>query len=126
MHRDVFRPPADYPMLLCVCNGSGIQLLYMSVILLVFAAIGFLSPANRGSLMIALLLLYVLMGVCAGYASSRSYKFFKGKSWQKCTLATAMFFPTVCFSIFFVLNLFVWGEGSVRAVPFAPALRLSA
>merc|ERR1719163_1976669 len=37
VHRDVFRPPADFPMMLCVCNGSGVQLLYMSVILLVFA-----------------------------------------------------------------------------------------
>jgi transmembrane 9 superfamily protein 2/4 len=126
VHRDVFRPPADFPMALCVFNGSGIQLLYMSLILLVFAAIGFLSPANRGSLMIALLLLFVLMGVAAGYSSSRQYKFFKGKSWQKCTLATALFYPGVCFVIFFVLNLFVWGEGSVRAVPFGSILALIA
>ena len=68
----------------------------------------------------------MLMGIAAGYASSRSYKFFKGKSWQKCTLATAMFFPSVCFTIFFVLNLFVWGEGSVRAVPFGSMLALIA
>ena len=45
VHRDVFRPPANFPMLFCVLNGSGVQLLYMSIIVLVFAAVGFLSPA---------------------------------------------------------------------------------
>ena len=126
VHRDVFRPPANFPMLFCVLNGSGVQLLYMSLAVLAFAAVGFLSPANRGSLMIALILLFVLMGVAAGYASSRTYKFFKGKAWQQCTLLTAMFFPGVCFVIFFVLNLFVWGEGSVRAVPFGSMLAVVA
>jgi transmembrane 9 superfamily protein 2/4 len=126
VHRDVFRPPPTFPMLFCVLTGSGMQLLYMSVTVLLFAAIGFLSPANRGSLMIALILLFVLMGVAAGYSSSRTYKFFKGKAWQQCTLLTALFYPGFCFVIFFVLNLFVWGEGSVRAVPFGSMLAVVA
>jgi hypothetical protein len=59
-------------MLLCVFVGTGTQLLCMSLLTIVFAAIGFLSPANRGSLMIAVLLTYVLMGAAAG---TRSPKF---------------------------------------------------
>ena len=47
---------------------------------------GFLSPANRGSLVIAVLVLYVMMGSVAGYGSARLYKTFKGKEWQKCTM----------------------------------------
>lgn len=105
-------------MLFCVCVGTGVQLLGMAVVTLIFASIGFLSPANRGSLMIAILLLYVLMGVTAGYGSSRAYKMFKGKKWQKCTLFAAMLYPGISFFIFFVLNLVVWAEGSVGAVPF--------
>ena len=62
VHADVFRAPASFPMLFCVCVGTGVQLLGMAVVTLIFASIGFLSPANRGSLMIAILLLYVLMG----------------------------------------------------------------
>jgi transmembrane 9 superfamily protein 2/4 len=36
----------------------------MSIVTVIFAAFGFLSPANRGSLLIAMLLLYVVMGAC--------------------------------------------------------------
>jgi transmembrane 9 superfamily protein 2/4 len=38
------------------------QLAICAILTIVFAAIGFLSPANRGSIMIGLLLLFVLMG----------------------------------------------------------------
>jgi transmembrane 9 superfamily protein 2/4 len=40
----------------------------MGVVLMIFAVLGFLSPANRGALMTALLLLFVLMGALAGPA----------------------------------------------------------
>ena len=65
VHGDVFRPPNN-PMLFSVTVGTGVQVFYMSIVTLVFAAIGFLSPANRGSLMIAVLLLFVLMGILGG------------------------------------------------------------
>jgi transmembrane 9 superfamily protein 2/4 len=118
VHADVFRPPTNSPMLFCVFVGTGVQILAMSIVTLVFAAIGFLSPANRGSLMIALLLLFVLMGMSAGYASSRTYKMFKGKQWQRTTVFTAFLYPAVAFVIFFLLNIAVWIDGSVAAVPF--------
>merc|ERR1740138_475024 len=60
VHADVFRPPVFKPMLFCVFVGTGVQILAMSLITIVFSAIGFLSPANRGSLMIALLLVFLL------------------------------------------------------------------
>ena len=49
------------------------------------SAVGFLSPANRGSLVIAVIVLFVMMGSMSGYTSARLYKTFKGKEWQKCT-----------------------------------------
>ena len=42
----------------------------MAVVTMAFAVLGFLSPSNRGGLMTALLLLFVLMGVLAGYVSA--------------------------------------------------------
>lgn len=48
---------------------QGAQLLMMCLFTILFAAVGFLSPANRGSLMIAVLLTYVLMGSVAGTTS---------------------------------------------------------
>lgn len=49
----------------------------MAVVTMIFAVLGFLSPANRGGLMTAVLLLFVFMGVFAGYSSARLYKLFK-------------------------------------------------
>jgi len=49
VHGDVFRPPG-FPMLLSVSVGSGVQVFAMGVITMMFAVLGFLSPANRGGL----------------------------------------------------------------------------
>ena len=65
----------------------------------------FVNPSNRGSLAVSMLLLYVLMGVPAGYSSSVLYKSFKGRQWQQCTLMTALLFPSMCFTVFLSLNL---------------------
>lgn len=118
VYADVFRPPVANPMLLCIFAGTGWQIFGMSLLTIVFSAIGFLSPANRGSLMIALLLLFVMMGAVAGYVSARLYKTFNGTQFTKNSLMTALFFPLIAFSIFFVLNTIVWAYGSSGAVPF--------
>ena len=39
--------------------------------------LGFLSPANRGSMLTVTLLLFVLMGCVAGYSAAIVYKSFK-------------------------------------------------
>lgn len=123
IYSEVFRPPA-HASFLCVLLGSGVQIFFMSILTLVFAVLGFLSPANRGGLMTALLLLFVMMGSTAGYASTRMFKFFKLTEWKRNTFVTAVFFPGVCFSLFFVLNLLVWGEKSTGAVPFGTLVAL--
>merc|ERR1719424_2555056 len=50
VHGDVFRPPA-YANIFAVVLGSGMQIIAMSVITMVFAAFGFLSPEHRGALL---------------------------------------------------------------------------
>lgn len=69
------------------------QILMMSIAVMALAAFGFLSPANRGGMATALLLLYVFMGSFAGYYSARLYKMYGGTQWKRNTLATAFFFP---------------------------------
>eukprot|EP00608_Synchroma_pusillum_P000730 CAMPEP_0198443436 /NCGR_PEP_ID=MMETSP1452-20131203/70096_1 /TAXON_ID=1181717 /ORGANISM="Synchroma pusillum, Strain CCMP3072" /LENGTH=1118 /DNA_ID=CAMNT_0044164073 /DNA_START=74 /DNA_END=3431 /DNA_ORIENTATION=- len=119
VHADVFRPPRTMPMLFSVLVGSGAQLFYMSLLTLTFALLGFLSPANRGSLITALILLYVFMGSAAGYCSSRVYKMFRGVEWKHNTLMTAFLFPGCVFAVYFVLNVALWSEGSSGALPFS-------
>jgi transmembrane 9 superfamily protein 2/4 len=104
-------------MVFSVLVGSGIQMLGMVMVTLIFAVLGFLSPANRGGLMSAGLVLYVWMGALAGYFSTRTYKMFKGQNWKKNTLATAFGFSGTIFGIFFVLNFFVLGAKSSAAIP---------
>lgn len=122
IHADVFRPPTEFPMLFCVIIGTGMQLISCAFFLILFAAAGFLSPANRGSLMIGMLLLFVLMGSFAGFTAARLYKTFKGKQWHRCTVLTATLFPGSAFVTFFLLDILVWSYGSTGAVPFLTML----
>ncbi|PWZ08092.1 Transmembrane 9 superfamily member 7 [Zea mays] len=117
VHGDVFRPPV-HSGLLCVYVGTGVQFFGMTLVTMMFALLGFLSPANRGGLMTAMVLLWVFMGVLARYTSSRLYKMFKGTEWKKITLKTAFMFPGIIFSVFFFLNALIWGEKSSSVVPF--------
>eukprot|EP00245_Coleochaete_scutata_P018807 TRINITY_DN9964_c0_g1_i1.p1 TRINITY_DN9964_c0_g1~~TRINITY_DN9964_c0_g1_i1.p1 ORF type:complete len:638 (-),score=89.32 TRINITY_DN9964_c0_g1_i1:722-2635(-) len=123
VHGDVFRPPSNAG-LLCVYVGTGVQFFGMTLITMIFAVLGFLSPANRGGLMTAMLLLWVFMGLFAGYSSARLYKIFKGTDWKINTLKTAFLFPGILFTIFFFLNGLIWGEQSSGAVPFGTMFAL--
>jgi len=119
VHADVFRPPAFSPMLFAVAIGSGVQLALMALFTLGFALFGFLSPANRGSLITALLMLYVFMGSAGGYAASRVYKSFRGTDWMTCTLLTAFLFPGFVFGAFLVIDFSLLAVGSSGAVPLS-------
>lgn len=118
VHADVFRPPAMAPFL-CVCVGCGAQVLVMAFLTLVFALIGFLSPANRGGLLTALLSLWVLASSVSGYVSARLYSALETDVPRRVvTFSTALIFPGVTFGIFFSLNLVMWFMGSSGSVPF--------
>ena len=67
----------------------------------------FCLGSGRGGMLTALLVLFVLMGSFAGYWSATMYKFFNGKKWKRSTLATALLFPSIIFSIFWSLDLMV-------------------
>lgn len=124
VHGDVFRTP-QFPVLLSIFCGSGSQTLWMSTILLFFALLGFLSPAYRGGLITTMLSLWVLASSVCGYTSARVYGSFENEQNRKLvTLGSAFLFPGLTFTLFFVLNLFVWGSGSSGAVPFSTLLLL--
>lgn len=123
VHGDAFRAPVNSG-LLCVYVGTGVQIFGMTLVTMIFALLGFLSPSNRGGLMTAMVLLWVFMGLFAGYSSARLYKMFKGTEWKRNTLKTAFMFPAILFAIFFVLNALIWGEQSSGAVPFGTMFAL--
>lgn len=118
VHADVFRPPTFAPMLLSVLIGTGTQIVAMAFLLVIFALLGFLSPANRGGLVTALLLLFIFMGSFSGYVSARLYKMFLGKEWRLNTILTACLFPGIVGGTALFLNFFVWAQHSTAAFPF--------
>lgn len=123
LSRFVFRTP-EHAGSLCVFVGTGIQLWCAVLAVVLFAMLGFLTPASRGSLVTAMLLLYVVMGSLSGYSSTRLFRGLGLTDWRTNTLQTAMFFPFLCFSLFFFLDLVLWGAGSSGAVPIATLVSL--
>eukprot|EP00058_Branchiostoma_floridae_P007674 XP_002593162.1 hypothetical protein BRAFLDRAFT_277886 [Branchiostoma floridae] len=125
VHGDVFRPPRK-GMLLSVFLGTGCQIISMTVTTLIFACLGFLSPANRGALMTCVIILYVCLGTPAGYVSARMYKTFGGERWKTNVLMTSFLVQGVVFGVFFMMNLVLWVEGSSAAIPFSTLIALLA
>ncbi len=115
---DVFRAPAN-ALSLAMHVGSGVQILASGTVTLVFATFGFLSPASRGSLLTAALILYLLMSIAAGYAAvwiwgamNRSHD-----GWQKVCWRTACFFPGVTVTAMSLMNVLLHATGSSGAIP---------
>eukprot|EP01113_Clastostelium_recurvatum_P048558 TRINITY_DN8874_c0_g1_i2.p1 TRINITY_DN8874_c0_g1~~TRINITY_DN8874_c0_g1_i2.p1 ORF type:complete len:641 (-),score=120.06 TRINITY_DN8874_c0_g1_i2:15-1670(-) len=111
LHGDVFRPP-HLPMMLAVIVGAGTQVLATVVLLLVLGTSGFLSPANGGGLVTAIVVTYVLTGVFGGYASAKTYMTMRGTRRRRNAALSALFFPGTAFTIFFIMNIVLWSTKS--------------
>uniref|UniRef100_A0A0D9X6A9 Transmembrane 9 superfamily member n=1 Tax=Leersia perrieri TaxID=77586 RepID=A0A0D9X6A9_9ORYZ len=117
---DVFREP-KHPLLLSVMVGDGARILAMAVATIVFAALGFMSPASRGALVTGMLLIYLLLGFSAGYVSVRLWKTLRhgdATGWKRVATHASISFPSIAFTIFTSLNCVLWYNGSTGAVPF--------
>lgn len=141
LHGDVFRPPA-HPEAFAICIGSGAQILLMTCSTLFFALAGFLSPANRGGLVTAMLSLFIMASGFAGFVCARVYgdmdaisTICVGHNGSTSTSATsgqrrmvtwgvATMIPGVSFGSFFMLNLCFVVLGSSAAVGFGGLLVL--
>ncbi|CAM6092358.1 unnamed protein product [Calypogeia fissa] len=115
---DVFRAP-NHTALLCIMVGDGVQITGMAVVTILFAAFGFMSPASRGMLLTGMVLLYLFLGIAAGYAASRLWRTLKRdpKGWRGVSWGVACFFPGIVFGVLTVLNSLLWAKGSTGAIP---------
>ncbi|VAI60295.1 unnamed protein product [Triticum turgidum subsp. durum] len=106
---DVFREPCC-SKLLCVMVADGIQITGMAVVTIVFAALGFLSPASRGMLLTGMIILYLFLGIIAGYVGVRLWRTIKQSTegWKSVAWLTSCFFPGIVFIILTVLNSILW------------------
>ncbi|KAK1292450.1 hypothetical protein QJS10_CPB17g00307 [Acorus calamus] len=117
---DVFREPSC-PKLLCVMIGDGVQIAGMAVVTIIFAAFGFMSPASRGMLLTGMIILYLFLGIVAGYIGVRLWRTIKGTSegWRSVSWSISCFFPGIVFVILTVLNFILWGSNSTGAIPIS-------
>ncbi|KAK9029602.1 hypothetical protein V6N11_026712 [Hibiscus sabdariffa] len=118
---DVFRAPSN-PALLCIMVGDGVQILGMAIVTILFAALGFMSPASRGTLITGMLFFYMILGIAAGYVAVRLWRtigFGDHKGWVSVAWKAACFFPGIAFSILTILNFLLWGSRSTGAIPFS-------
>ena len=115
---DVFRAPAG-ALSLAMHVGSGVQILASGTVTLVFATFGFLSPASRGSLLTAALILYLCMSVVAGYAAVWIWGAINRSQdgWQTVCWRTACFFPGVTVTVMSLMNLVLHATGSSGSIP---------
>lgn len=117
---DVFREP-NHSKLLSVMIGDGVQILGMAIVSIVFATLGFMSPASRGMLLTGMILLYLFLGIAAGYVGVRVWSTVKGSSdgWRSVSWSTACFFPGIVFVVLTILNFILWGSKSTGAIPIS-------
>ncbi|XP_065842965.1 transmembrane 9 superfamily member 4-like [Oscarella lobularis] len=123
VHGDVFRPP-QYPIIFTSFIGSGVQILSMTLVVLVLAMFGMLSPASRGALMSASIVLYAFMGIFSGFYAGRLYKTMKGIKWKKAAWLTGSLYPSLVLGLSFFMNFFIWGKKSSGAVPITTMIAL--
>jgi len=115
VHADVFRTP-NRANLLSIAVGNGVQLVLVSAATLFFALLGFLSPANRGGLLSALLITFAMFSFASGFITAKVLKMFDKKAW-KTIFGSAMIFPGGLFGAFFVIDLINWHLGASDAAP---------
>lgn len=115
---DVFRAPL-YSTSLAVRVGTGAQIALTTSFTVFFAMVGFLSPASRGSMVSALLILYLLSASSAGFVAvwlsgimKRTHEEWRGLCWRVST-----YFPGLLFVVFTTVNILVKHTGSTMAVP---------
>ncbi|XXG63112.1 hypothetical protein AAC387_Pa05g1371 [Persea americana] len=117
---DVFREP-NCGKLLCVMVGDGVQIAGTAAVVIVFAALGFMSPAYLGILLTGMIVLYLFLGIIAGYVGVRLWRTIKGTSegWRSLSWSVACFVPGITLIILTVLNILLWHSKSTATIPIS-------
>ncbi|KAE8688726.1 Transmembrane 9 superfamily member 5 [Hibiscus syriacus] len=118
IHGDVFRYPRN-KSLFCAVIGMGTQLLTLVFCLFVLVCLGILIPYNRGTLCTALVILYSLTSVVAGYTTASFHRQFAETGWERSVLLAGIMFAGPLFVIGSILNVVSVSYGETAALPFS-------
>lgn len=125
LHADVFRFP-PLKSLFCSILGCGVQMMLIFVCMLTLAVVGVFYPYGRGTAYAAVVVIYSLTAVIAGYTSGSMYKKMGGTEWVHNTLITVTLFVAPVFVVWFFLNTVAVIYGSTAALPFGTIVALFA
>lgn len=125
LHADVFRYP-QYPTLFASILGTGLQLLMIFFIILTLSVVGVFYAYGRGTMYAAIIVVYSLTAVAAGYASSAFYIKLEGTNWVRNVLTTVTLFAFPAFLIWACLNTIAIIYSSTIALPFGTIVALFA
>ncbi|KAH1067015.1 hypothetical protein J1N35_032002 [Gossypium stocksii] len=117
IHGDVFRYPRN-KSLFCAVMGVGTQLLTLVCSLFVLVWLGILYPYNRGTLCTALVILYSLTSVVAGYTTASFHCQFAETGWERSVLLAGIMYAGPLFVIGSILNVVAVSYGATAALPF--------
>lgn len=116
VHGDVFRFPRGLSIL-CPFLGTGVQLLALTTILLLFGVLEMFHPLSRGTIYTSALCCYAATAWIAGFSSGYLYKQMGGGAWVRNALATVLVFCGPAAVIWLCLNSVALLYNSTRALP---------
>jgi hypothetical protein len=125
LHADVFRFP-KHRALFCSIIGCGVQMILIFVSMLTLAVIGVFYPHGRGTAYAAIVIIYSLTAVIAGYVSGSMYRKLNGSVWVHNVLCTVTMFVMPVFVVWAFLNTVAIVYGSTAALPFGTIVALFA
>eukprot|EP01065_Artemidia_motanka_P016560 TRINITY_DN20203_c1_g2_i1.p1 TRINITY_DN20203_c1_g2~~TRINITY_DN20203_c1_g2_i1.p1 ORF type:complete len:644 (+),score=215.92 TRINITY_DN20203_c1_g2_i1:52-1983(+) len=119
VHADVFRAPRRLQTFIVIV-ATGVQLLIVFVVTLIFALFGFLAPRFRGALLTTLLLLQLPASVFNGQVVAMLQMMFSAKTW-KAVFASALVFPGMAFGLWMIgeIALRTGTKGASDVVPLS-------
>ena len=100
MHGDVFRKP-KYFLQYAVLVGTGIQVSFLALTSFIFSTV-----ADSGLVSGFIIVLLPFYGFLNGYIASVCYRLFKGSSWVKLSLISALFYPCLVITSYFMVWIF--------------------
>lgn len=135
VHGDAFRAPDRLP-LLSACVGTGAQMVVVAFVVVFLSIVGSLY-VDRGALVTAVLIVYALSSIVAGYVSGSLYRRYEsgsgakhaaggGKAWIRAMVLTTVMFPAFAVSVLVGLNSISLYYATINVIPLSAFLSISA
>ncbi|CAH1793365.1 unnamed protein product [Owenia fusiformis] len=115
IHGDVFRP-ATNPLLFSSLVGTGYQICFVSLAVIMFAILGELYT-ERGSLLSTAIFVYAATSPVNGYFGGSLYSRMGGKLWIKQMVISASLIPFIVCGTAFFINFIAISYHTSRAIP---------